>query len=128
MDLPTLDNVISKSDVEKVILRWCEGRLSNTDFYEWVNGNYFPLSKEIDPNEEAHTQLALNLVLNEFGCTQPDGYRREGATAAIDFINTTRLDFRVKLERFLTNCFATTPSSAELNRILDRHRSILSDH
>ena len=128
MDLPNIDAVVSKVDVEKVILHWGENNISNEDLHEWVNENYFPAGQEVAPNEKEHTQLALSLMLNEFDCTRPEAYRREGARTAIDFINTTLPKFRDRLERFLNECFASSPSSAEIDLIIERHRSILSDH
>ena len=128
MDLPNLDAVISKVDVEKVILHWCENNISNEDLFEWVNENYFPAVQEIAPNEDDHTQLALSLMLNEFECTRPEAYRREGARTAIDFVNTTLPEFRDRLERFLKECFTNSPCLTEIDLVMERHRSILSDH
>jgi hypothetical protein len=85
---------------------WGESKISSQQLQDWMITFYDPPEVSIGPTEPEWTQLAMNIIMNEYEIAKIKKYRVENYALAIAFAECTDKTFNQSKYLFLYDGFS----------------------
>jgi hypothetical protein len=97
---------ITKKQLITQLSNWGQGKISSQQLQDWMITFYDPPEVTIGPAEAEWTQLAMNIIMNEYEIAKTNKFRVDNYALAIAFAECTEETFNQTKHLFIYDGFS----------------------